>query len=185
MKMARGAKDLRRVQGCLRDLVALTAMPASWVGQNQAAIGDSLRDVLARMLNADNVFVQLEDVGGREAPVEQRGSRADRRATTSPGTGWRRPSSVSFGESGAAMRLASLPIGPAGELGCFAVGALRSDFPDRYEMLLMRVAANQVAIALRHQALLSRHEEAAPRGHACRASGVDRSPGAACAPRHL
>jgi signal transduction histidine kinase len=160
MEMPDRPKDLRRLQGCLRDLVALTAMPASWVGQDRTAIRDSLRDVLARMLNADNVYVQLGDVGGHEARVEARLGRKERRGTTVPVTRWRRPSSASLGESGAAMRLARLPIGPAGELGCFAVGAFRSDFPDRYETLLMRVAASEVAIALRHQALLSRHEDA-------------------------
>ena len=135
-------QDLLRLQGCLRDLVALTTMPALWVGQDRKAIRDSVRDVLARMLNADNVYVQLGDGGGHEARVEAPGRREEQRMT------------------GPAMRLASLPIGHAGELGFFAVGALRSDFPDRYETILMRVAASEVAIALRYQALLRRHEEA-------------------------
>jgi signal transduction histidine kinase len=100
------------------------------------------------------VDVQLGGAGNGDAAI-------DLRATTSLVTRWRRPSCAPFGESAAAMRLASLPIGAVGELGCFVVGAFRSEFPDAYEMLLMRVAATEVAIALRHEALLSRHEEAA------------------------
>lgn len=136
------ATDLQRLQRCLRDLVALTTMPTLWVGQDRTAIRDSVRDVLARMLNADNVYVELGDVDGHEARVEGPLRRKEGRGTTVP-----------------ALRLASLPIGPAGELGFFVVGASRSDFPNRYETLLMRVAASEVAIALRHQTLLSRHEE--------------------------
>src|SRR3954462_9075898 len=50
------SSHLRR---CLRDLVALSALPALWAGRDPAQIADGLAEVLASMLHADLVYVGL------------------------------------------------------------------------------------------------------------------------------
>src|SRR6185437_13083718 len=49
-------EDLRR---CVRDLVALSALPAVWVGYRPLKMAESLADALLTMLQLDFVFVQL------------------------------------------------------------------------------------------------------------------------------
>jgi signal transduction histidine kinase len=58
-----------------------------------------------------------------------------------------------------ALGLASLPIGLDGAMGRVAVGSTRPLFPTKLELLLMQVAANQIAVALQHTELLARHEK--------------------------
>ena len=58
----------------LRDLVALSAIPAAWVGREPSAIAAGLADVLAGSLYLDFAFVRLSDPRGGP-PIEMtRGS---------------------------------------------------------------------------------------------------------------
>ena len=43
----------------LRDLVALSAMPAAWAGKEPAAVAAGLADALTDLLQLDFVFVRL------------------------------------------------------------------------------------------------------------------------------
>src|ERR1700675_4496592 len=65
--------ELRR---CIRDLVALSALPAGWQNYDMRQIGGSIVAALVSMLDADFVFVALPEQGDQVitelAPVVSR-----------------------------------------------------------------------------------------------------------------
>src|SRR6266849_7161434 len=65
--------DARRLRRALRDLVALSTVPAAWVGREPAAIVTGLADVLVNALNLDFAFVRLCDPNGGAAVEIARG----------------------------------------------------------------------------------------------------------------
>ena len=73
--------DALRLRRALRDLVALSTVPAVWVGREPAAIAVGLADVLVNSLYLDFVFVRLCDPKGGAAveiprdPVDDRAQR--------------------------------------------------------------------------------------------------------------
>ena len=62
---------LRRV---LRDLVALSAIPAVWVGKEPSAIAAELAELVATSLYLDFVFVRFRDPNGNAAVEITRGT---------------------------------------------------------------------------------------------------------------
>src|ERR1700739_2844812 len=66
--------DALRLRTALRDLVALSAVPAAWVGKDPPAIAADLTDVLVRSLYLDFAFVRLCDPNGGAAVEIARGS---------------------------------------------------------------------------------------------------------------
>jgi signal transduction histidine kinase len=141
--MFRGADDVMRLQACVRDLVALSNMRPCWVGRTPAVIAENVRDLLVGMLRADTVYIELKDPETRETHV-----------VSHPGSA---PAQI---DDYAPIRFASYPVGGNGDLGRFAIGSSRVNFPDPLEIMLIGVAANEVAVALRHAGLLIRHERA-------------------------
>ena len=53
--------EIRRLRRVLRDLVALSTIPAAWVGRDPPAIAAGLADVLVGALHLDFAFVRLCD----------------------------------------------------------------------------------------------------------------------------
>jgi signal transduction histidine kinase len=149
------AAELRRN---LRDLVALTALPAIWLGQSPQVIVESFTDALLRTLRVDFVYARLPAAGESGSLIEALS--LDRRASDlSPSdiaTELRSfPSSEGFAfpplisSPGTAVGLAPASIGPPGPAsGIVVAGMRRDDFPSSYDRLLVRVGANQLAIAL-------------------------------------
>ena len=146
-------RELRR---CIRDLVALSALPALWIRYSPKEIIDSLALASLSMLEADFIYIAFTPDRGRpvieaaylegeEAPLAT--ARAIGRAVT--------PDSVRadgkpdvvpnpIGEGSARIASASLGSGKA----VFVVGSLRDDFPTETQRLLLNIAASQAAIAL-------------------------------------
>jgi signal transduction histidine kinase len=151
--------DEHELQACVRDLVALATMPAWWIGRPPMAIAESLRDLLVSMLRADTVSVQLHDrfVWGSQLATAR--GKPSSIAPETNGGAHHEPYDRSP-RSDVALRRASLSIGLDGELGRIEVSAVRPTFPERTELLLMQVAANEVSVALQHAELLIRHERA-------------------------
>src|SRR4051812_26064723 len=54
----------------LRDLVAISTLPAVWVGQSPQAIVESFADALLGTLRVEFVYVHLESQGGSEPSIE-------------------------------------------------------------------------------------------------------------------
>jgi signal transduction histidine kinase len=160
--------ELRRA---LRDLVALSTLPALWIGHSPSAILESLADAVCGTLRLDVAYVRLGPTAGAES-IEavcirdglQRGAAArelaDRIVRTlddgAPGEGIR----VVPNWGGVdALRLLARSLGPAGG-GILAVGSPRPDFPTEIEQLLLQVATNQATIAVRGAELIAEREHA-------------------------
>jgi signal transduction histidine kinase len=156
------AGDERWLRTCIRDLVALSTMPAWWIGLAPPAVAESLRDILVSVLRADAVYVRLCDpVSGEPCISTVTPVRGDTLSVVPDGgapKGGANAGQTTNGDS--ALRLASFPIGVDGELGRVAAGSKRPDFPNEHEALLMQVAASQVAVAIQHAAVLQKHERA-------------------------
>src|SRR5262245_16737214 len=67
--MEQTADEIRRLQGCINDLVSVLALPALWSGQEPAQIVSTLLDVLLGMLRLDFAYARLKDRVD-EAPLE-------------------------------------------------------------------------------------------------------------------
>ena len=154
------AAETKRLRACLRDLVALSTTPVLWIGLPPAAIAESLRDLLMSMLRADVAYVRIRDADSGACLVAAAGADPAQVEAALERTAGSGELPTLPGEGGAAMRLASLPVGLDGERGWIAVGVERSGFPDEIESLLLQVGASQVAVALEHAVLLERHERA-------------------------
>jgi len=53
--------EVLRLKRTLRDIVALSTIPAGWVGRVPSAIAADVADVLVELLHLDFVFVRLRD----------------------------------------------------------------------------------------------------------------------------
>ena len=157
------ALRLRRV---LRDLVALSTIPAAWVGRTPAAIAAGLADVIFKLLDLDFVFVRLRDPEGGASVeatlgnawvafsqwLERRplanGSHARREIVTEVGGGLRRCNGI------------LIPVGVDGEGGLVAAACERADFPDQTDELLLSMAANHAATAFQSARLIQERRRA-------------------------
>src|SRR5207302_814657 len=68
--------EIPRLRTALRDLVALSTIPAAWVGREPPAVAAGLADVLVGSLHLDFAFVRLCDPDGGAAVEVTRGGRA-------------------------------------------------------------------------------------------------------------
>jgi hypothetical protein len=59
--------EILRLRSVLRDLVALSAIPAAWIGREPPAVAAGLADALIGLLQLDFAFVRLSDPGGAGA----------------------------------------------------------------------------------------------------------------------
>ena len=136
----------------------MTALPAIWLGQSPQVIVESFTDALLRTLRVDFVYARLPAAGESESLIEAL-SLDPRASDLSPSDIASQlrsfPSSGGFADPppiispGAAVSLASASIGPPGPLsGIVVAGMRRDDFPSSYDRLLVRVSANQLAVAL-------------------------------------
>lgn len=152
------ADENLRLRAALRDLVALSAIPAGWVGIEPHTIAAGLADILAGSLGFDFAFVRLRDpIGG--ATVDVTGGYATREFSD-----WLQAQLSAFDES---LRKQTIPnvigfddrrkslhgivisIGFNAHAGLVAVGCERSDFPTETDKMLISVAANHAATAFR------------------------------------
>jgi PAS domain S-box-containing protein len=169
------AEEIRRLQGCINNLVSVLALPALWSDHESSQIVRTLLDVLLGMLRLDFAYARLnETVDG--SPVEMVRLAQHYTLTAQPQkvgrviAGWLigdpspspfvAPNPVGEGE----VSVASFRLGVQDEVGIFVAGSQRADFPTEIEMLLLRVAANQTAMGLQEARRLSEQRRAAKEG---------------------
>src|SRR5438105_2367857 len=152
----------------LRDLVALSTIPAAWVGRDPAAIAAGLADVLVGSLHLDFVFVRLCDPSGGAAVEVNRGSAwrtfpAWLESQLALGTFSRKQIIPRVDDNAQTRRGIVIPIGVGGEGGLVAAASDRPDFPSEIDQLLLSVAANHATTAFQNARLIrerTRAEEA-------------------------
>ena len=161
--------EIRRLNRTLRDLVAVSTIPAAWVGRTPHAIATGLADVLAGLLDLDFVFVRLRDPGGCASVEATVGSAwnafpewLDRRLNaTGPLSNREIVPDVSTGPR--PYQGVIVPIGVDAEGGLVAAACNRADFPDSNDELLLSIAANHARTAFQGAHLIQerfRAEEA-------------------------
>jgi PAS domain S-box-containing protein len=148
------ALELRR---CIRDLVALSALPAMWKGYEPGRIAESAASALVSMLGAEFVYVGLSserdddgvDVVKMASPVEATLLREIAAAVKLEirDAGGRETMTIANPLFRSALRLAIAPIGFEG-IGVIVAGALAADFPTETQRLLLMTAANKAALGL-------------------------------------
>src|SRR3989441_12917839 len=170
--MEQTANEIRRLQGCINDLISVLALPALWSGQESAQIVSTLLDVLVGMLRLDFAYARLKDpVGG--APIEMVRLAQSRNLTARPPeigevlNGWvgddpqKWPLLVRNPMGDGDVSIVPLRLGLRDEIGVIVAGSQRADFPWETERLLLSVAANQAAIGLQEARLLSEQKRVA------------------------
>jgi PAS domain S-box-containing protein len=149
METHAGILELR---AALRDLVAISTIPAAWVGREPPAIAAGLADVLLGSLGLDFAFVRLCDPNGGSEVEATRGN------GWSGFPKWLSDHSVKgafsckeivpdIGRGGQPCRGVVIPIGVNAEAGLAAAACGRADFPSEIDQLLLSVATNHAAAA--------------------------------------
>jgi len=153
------ANEIKRLQGCINDLISVLALPAMWIGQDPEQIVSTLLDVLVGMLRLDFAYVRLnQPVGGdlievvRHDPL--RPLVADSRSvgqTFNDSFGaelrkWPPRARSPFGDGN--LSIVPLGSGRENDIGVIVAASQRADFPWQTETVLLNVASNQAAIGL-------------------------------------
>ena len=156
------AETLRR---SMNDLLVLFTLPAMWAGGDLMQITRTLLDTLMAMLDADFLLVRFAESGSglpvevsRTANAMQGVAFPDIWAALTAALGalpasWPAQSEIALGD--VPLLVTSLRIGVEGNEGVLVAGSRRLDFPSQSERLLITVAANQAAIALKDARTLS------------------------------
>ena len=149
--------ELRR---CIRDLVALSILPAAWQNYDMRQIGDSIVAALITMLDADFVSITLPGRGSEFitklacrspaldlASLERVRTMLQRESAT---VGSGQEFVVTDASAGRDLHVITAPIGFGGD-ATLAAGSIRDTFPTSTEGLLLKTGANQAAIAFQQR----------------------------------
>ena len=144
--------ELRRF---IRDLVALSTLPAAWRNYDMRQIGDSIVADLISMLAADFVFIALPSHGDQVIELVRSDPQLNPASLDHVRAILRHENGTLSGEqefivpdasSGRNLHVATAPIGLSGD-AMVAAGSSRGTFPTRIEKLLLNTGANQATIA--------------------------------------
>jgi signal transduction histidine kinase len=155
------AADAEALRRCVRDLVALSTLPAAWMHAEPLGIVESLAEVMLRMLKLDLAYVRVPQARGEmleagrtraSAAAQGRGAALGRVLAEHIRFGApAAPAAIPDPEDGAALQLWLTPIGFDRECGWLAAASRRAGFPSNEERLLLGVAANQLAMVLQRR----------------------------------
>jgi two-component system, sensor histidine kinase and response regulator len=154
--------EARTLHRTMRDVVALSALPAVWAGYQPRQVAEGLADALLSTLRLDLVYLRLpRQTEGQEIEV----ARSAGRPTTTDetrnlgralapcldgGTADSAPA-IPNPAGGGTVRLAVVRIGGDREGGVLVAGSQRTGFPSEADRLLLTVGANQAAAVLQRQ----------------------------------
>src|SRR5712671_3697714 len=159
VKTEKTVDEVKRLQSCINDLISVLALAAIWSGSESRQMVGTLIEALLAILRLDFACARLNDsidgspvevvrLAQRQQPSAQprEVGRALGRWLSGDQTASRFviPNPAGEGE----VAIASFPLGLRDEVGVLVAGSRRADFPTDFELLLLRVAANQAAIGL-------------------------------------
>jgi PAS domain S-box-containing protein len=159
------AREVKRLERCINDLVSLLALPASWIGSEPSQIVGDLLNGLLRMLSLDFIYARL---GGPAGEVLEF-LRASSTWEVMPQTqeigemvqSWLGDNPQNWPESKRKtfkrrdLSMLPLQLGLQGEIGVLVAGSERIDFPQQAERLVLSVATNQATVGLKEAWLLN------------------------------
>jgi signal transduction histidine kinase len=161
-------EDLR-LRAALRDLVALSTLPAGWIGIEPPTIAAGLADILTGSLGFDFAVVRfLDPTGGVTIDVAS-GCAArefldwlETQISTleEPLRKPIMPTVAGIDDSSKSLHGVIVPLGFHAHAGLVAVGCERSEFPTPTDRMLLTVAANHAATAVRSANLVHERRRA-------------------------
>ncbi len=162
--MRQAPSDALRLQTALRDLVALFATPAAWIGEGPPAVAAGLADALVTLLQLDFAFVRLRRPDGRAVDVT-RGDAwkgfpdwLERQSATARFP--HRTIIADVGDASEPCRGIAVPIGVDGHGGLVAAARTRSDFPTAIDQLLLSLAVDHAGTAFHNARLIEERSSA-------------------------
>src|SRR5436305_2012035 len=149
----------RRLRRTIRDLVALSTLPAIWIGRGPEGIARSLADVLLSTLSLDFVYVRLTGLVGAGAVEVVRGKRSAAhvgavRSALAPllrGDQTEPPATIPDPFGDGTLQVTVTRFGVGDEHGVHVAGSANPDFPAEQDRLLLGVGANQTAIVVQRR----------------------------------
>ena len=157
MPRVEALSDPTELRRCMRDLLALSALPAILKSYDPRQIADSVAATLVSMLDSEFAYISLR--GTRDGPLIEI-ARTARQSAADPLDAIRavlpeillppfpEPRlAVANPVGGGTASIAVAPIGFGGD-AVIVVGSRRPDFPTAAERLLLGIAANEATIAL-------------------------------------
>jgi PAS domain S-box-containing protein len=159
--------ELHELRRCIRDLVALSTLPAIWKDYNPDQIADSVAAALVQMLGADFVYLLIPERRGEPlievlragAPIASDSLEHIRTALRNklPVCAAQRQLTMAIPGGEGSLRLAFAPIG-FGDNAVIVAGSGHHDFPTETQLVLLKTAANEAGIASqRWQANADKH----------------------------
>ena len=176
--------ELHRLRRTMRDLVALSTLPAVWTGLDTEAIGKSLAEVLVRTLSLDLVYIRLKGAGPEEVIEIIRGKhgvdaaaaeavKAALKPLLSADASDTPPTIANPFTKTGTLRIAVTRFGISGDHGVLVSGSSHAAFPTEQDRILLGVGANQTAIVVqRNKADRAAREQAGASGRYFPVSGT-------------
>jgi formate hydrogenlyase transcriptional activator len=153
--------EIHSLRATVRDLLALSTIPETWVGREPPAIAADLADLAIGSFELDFAFVRLRDSTLGQEVEATRGN------SWKAFPEWLHEHVAASGQisrmeivSDAAgleksLRGIVIPIGVNSERGLVAVASNRPDFPNQIDQQLLSVAANNAATAFQNAFLIN------------------------------
>ena len=154
-------EENRRLRRTMRDLVALSTLPAVWTGLGLEGIARSLADVLLHTLSLDLIYIRLAGLTG-EGAIEvvrskHRSDAADDEAVKAAVAPLLKadhgelPATIPDPFGAGTLNVAVTRFGVGDDFGVLVTGSRRADFPTEQDRLLLGVGANQTAIVVQRR----------------------------------
>jgi PAS domain S-box-containing protein len=154
-------EENRHLRRTMRDLVALSTLPAVWTGLSPDDIIRSLADVLLKTLSLDLIYVRMEGLtGGGVVKVARtmRGPDAAHveavQASLAPvleADPSNVPSTIPDPFGAGTLQIAVTRFGIAANPGVLVAVSRRADFPSEKDRLLLGVGTNQMTIVIQRR----------------------------------
>ncbi len=146
----------------MRDLVALSALPAVWASYPPLEVAEGLAEVLLSTLRLDLVYIRLPGqaegqeievarAAGGPAPTDRTRDIGRALAPWLDGAGIDSAPALPNPVGAGTVRLVVVPIGCGRQDGALAAGSRRPAFPGEEDRLLLNMAANQAAAVLQRR----------------------------------
>jgi PAS domain S-box-containing protein len=159
--------DVRDLRRCIRDLVAISTLPANWKEHDPHQVADGVAAALRLMLKLELIHISM-CAGAEDPPIEithsanplAENALAEMRGALSSGGSacLTRHGSISAVQSTYGdLRIASITIGFGGDAMIIAASR-QPDFPTEPQRLILGVGANEAAIALHRWRAETNHQ---------------------------
>ena len=149
-----GTHEVQRLRRGIRDVVALSSLPAVWSGYDASRIAESLADVLRHMLRLDLIYLAVrqgaDGIAVEVGQTAQGAAPADRAREVGRALDpWLKldpsgmPSSIPDPLGSGTIPIVATPIGIGPSGGVLVAGSRRAGFPTEVDRLLLSVGANR------------------------------------------